>query len=51
MEVSSYAILKSHNDPFILVTVTIKARRVTVKGPKGEIVKDFRHMAVELSIK
>jgi ribosomal protein L6P/L9E len=34
-----------------LVKVTIKARKVTVKGPKGEITKSFRHMPVELQIK
>lgn len=32
----------------IIVTVTVKQRVVTVKGPKGEITKDFRHMPVEL---
>ena len=36
---------------FGLVKVTIKARKVTVKGPKGEITKSFRHMPVELQIK
>ena len=30
--------------------MTVKARKVKVKGPKGEIVKDFRHMPVELKI-
>jgi len=33
------------------VTLTVKTRRVTVKGPKGEITKDFRHMPVEMQIK
>ena len=33
-----------------VVTVEIKTRRVKVKGPKGEIVKSFRHMPCELSI-
>ena len=33
------------------VTVTVKTRRVIVKGPKGEITKDFRHMPVEMQIK
>lgn len=32
----------------ILVTLTVKTRRVKVKGPKGEITKDFRHMPVEM---
>jgi len=31
-----------------LVTLTVKTRRVKVKGPKGEITKDFRHMPVEM---
>lgn len=35
----------------VIVTVTIKARIVTVKGPKGEIVKNFRHMPLEMQIK
>jgi large subunit ribosomal protein L9e len=30
--------------------VEIKTRRVKVTGPKGEIVKSFRHMPCELSI-
>ena len=34
-----------------LVTLTVKTRRVKVKGPKGEITKDFRHMPVEMQIK
>ena len=35
----------------ITVTLTIKNRCVTVKGPKGEITKDFRHSPVEMQIK
>ena len=35
----------------IIVTVTVKNRKVTVKGAKGSITKDFRHMAVEMQIK
>ena len=34
-----------------VVTVTVKTRRVKVKGPKGEITKDFTHMPVEMQIK
>jgi len=30
------------------VTVTIKARKVTVKGERGEVTKDFSHLACEL---
>merc|ERR1712228_273976 len=30
------------------VKVTCKARKVTVKGPKGEVTKNFSHLAVEL---
>ena len=33
-----------------VVKVEIKTRRVKVTGPKGEIVKSFRHMPCELSI-
>lgn len=32
----------------LAVTVEIKTRRVKVKGPKGEIVKSFKHMPCEL---
>lgn len=34
-----------------LVTVTVKTRKVVVKGPKGEITKSFKHMPVEMQIK
>merc|ERR1712083_909633 len=30
------------------VTITYKARQVSVKGPRGEVTKDFSHLAVEL---
>merc|ERR1712032_946861 len=30
------------------VKVTCKARKVTVKGPRGEVTKNFSHLAVEL---
>merc|ERR1712051_882243 len=30
------------------VTVTLKARKVTVKGKRGEVTKNFSHLAVEL---
>lgn len=32
------------------VTVTVKARVVTVTGPRGVLVKDFRHQPVEMSV-
>ncbi len=32
------------------VTVTVKTRQVKVKGPKGEITKNFKHMPVEMKI-
>lgn len=35
---------------FYIVEFTVKARKVTVKGAKGEITKSFRHMPVELTI-
>jgi len=45
----------SHLYPIILihaiVQITAKGRIVTVKGKKGEITKDFRHMPVELQVK
>lgn len=57
----SFLFVKSQNPPapfsfqyldfFSLVTLTVKGRRVFVKGPKGEITKDYRHMPVELTIK
>lgn len=33
----------------LVVTLSVKTRRVTVKGPKGTMTKDFRHMPVEMS--
>ena len=33
-----------------LVTLRVKARKVYVKGGKGEITKSFRHMPVEMRI-
>jgi len=44
MEVFKIILLTSPS----LVTLTVKTRRVKVKGPKGEITKDFRHMPVEM---
>jgi large subunit ribosomal protein L9e len=32
------------------VTVTIKARQITVKGPKGTLSRDLRHQAVEFDV-
>lgn len=32
------------------VKISIKARKVTVKGPKGEITKDFSHMPIDIRI-
>jgi len=32
------------------VTVTIKSRIVSVKGPRGSVTKDFSHVGVELKI-
>ena len=31
-----------------IVEVTIKARLVTVKGPRGTLVRNFKHLSVEL---
>ena len=32
----------------MLVTVTVNARKVSVKGKRGEVKKNFTHLAVEL---
>jgi large subunit ribosomal protein L9e len=32
------------------VTVTVRSRKVTVKGPRGEVTKDFSHMACEIQL-
>jgi large subunit ribosomal protein L9e len=34
----------------MIVTVTIKARVVTVKGPRGELVRDFKYVDVDMKI-
>lgn len=33
------------------VTVTVKSRRVVVKGPRGSLTKDFKHIKVEINQK
>ena len=30
------------------VTITAKARKVTVKGPRGEVKKDFSHLQLDI---
>jgi large subunit ribosomal protein L9e len=42
--------LLAHNWYFADVTVTIKSRIVTVKGPRGTITKPFNHKAIEIKI-
>ena len=37
------------SDP-LAVTVSVKARKVTVKGPKGEITKNLGHMAIDIRV-
>jgi len=32
------------------VTVSVKARRVTVKGPRGTLTRAFRHLSVEMEL-
>jgi len=32
------------------VTVTVKSRKVTVKGPRGILRRDFRHMAIDIKM-
>jgi large subunit ribosomal protein L9e len=34
---------------FLLVTIDIKAREITVKGPKGTLKRSFKHLAVDIS--
>ena len=33
-----------------LVTVTKKARKITVKGPRGTVTKDFSHVALDIQL-
>lgn len=33
---------------FLLVDVKVHARKVTVRGPRGVLRRDFRHMAIDL---
>ena len=44
----SLAMTQSVMNVSSLVTVDVKARIVTVKGPRGEVKKNFSHLAVEL---
>ena len=32
------------------VTIKAKSRKVTIKGPKGELTKDFSHMPIEIKV-
>ena len=36
---------------YLIVSVKIKARIVTVKGPRGEIKKNYKHLPIEMSVK
>ena len=40
--------LRSHAIPFV-VTVLVKSRDVTVKGPRGTLRKSFKHMDLEIT--
>ena len=33
------------------VTVTTKSRVVTVKGPRGQLTKQFKHVKIEIEVK
>ena len=46
MEVLMFLIISSK-----IVSVKIKARTVTVKGKRGEITKNYKHLPVEMSVK
>ena len=35
---------------FFIVDVRVKSRVVTVKGPRGVLKREFRHMSVEMSM-
>jgi large subunit ribosomal protein L9e len=32
------------------VTVEVKSRVVTVKGPKGSLVREFKHLALDMAL-
>jgi large subunit ribosomal protein L9e len=32
------------------VTVAVKSRIVTVKGPKGELTREFKHMQLDMQL-
>lgn len=38
------------NQHCFTVTVTVKSRKVTVKGPRGILRRDFRHMAIDIKM-
>ena len=46
--VSALTITHGITYEFTLVTVSVKARQVSVKGPRGEVKKNFSHLAVEM---
>jgi large subunit ribosomal protein L9e len=35
---------------YIAVKVSVKARKVTVSGPRGEITKDLSHMQIDIKV-
>ena len=43
-------VLNTHQEVVVPegIDVSVKARVVTVKGARGTLVKDFRHMAVDM---
>ena len=44
-----YLNIKHHNLLYYLVTVDVKSRVVTVKGPKGQLQREFKHLALDFS--
>ena len=32
------------------VQVRVKARKVTVTGPRGKLVRDFKHLAIDMEV-
>lgn len=33
------------------VIVKVKARRVTVEGPRGKLTRDFKHLALDMEVR
>ena len=40
--------ITNHSTVYISVTFVVKSRRVSVKGPRGTLIRSFRHLAVDM---